>query len=145
MLYEMATGRRPFEGSVVGRARLGDPARTRRAPLSEIEVRSCRRDLTRIIRRCLEKDPRQRVQTARDVGNELRDIAARGAASAGRSGPGIASEAAADSGAGRADEGFWVAVLPFKYHGANAGCSRLWPRACPRRSSPASRASRTSG
>lgn len=32
-------------------------------------------DLARIIRRCLEKDPRYRVQTARDVTNEFRDLA----------------------------------------------------------------------
>src|SRR5258708_19859976 len=32
-------------------------------------------DLARIIRRCLEKDPSHRVQTARDVSNEFRDLA----------------------------------------------------------------------
>ena len=32
-----------------------------------------------------------------------------------------------DSGAARADEGFWVAVLPFKYGGADAP-SRPWPK-----------------
>ena len=30
-----------------------------------------------------------------------------------------------DSGAARADEGFWVAVLPFKYGGANADLTAL--------------------
>jgi serine/threonine protein kinase len=34
-----------------------------------------RSDLARIVRRCLEKDPRHRVQTARDVSNEFRDLA----------------------------------------------------------------------
>ena len=29
-----------------------------------------------------------------------------------------------ESGAARADEGFWVAVLPFKYSGANADSPR---------------------
>jgi len=33
--------------------------------------------------------------------------------------------AAADSGAARADAGFWVAVLPFKYTGANADLTAL--------------------
>ena len=33
-----------------------------------------------------------------------------------------------DSGAARADEGFWVAVLPFKYGGTDASSSRLWRR-----------------
>ena len=31
--------------------------------------------------------------------------------------PGRISAAAIDSGVARADEGFWVAVLPFKYRG----------------------------
>ena len=40
---------------------------------------------------------------------------------------GSACRGAADSGAARADEGFWVAVLPFKYSGANQN-SRPWPK-----------------
>jgi serine/threonine protein kinase len=52
------------------------------------------------------------------------------------------SKAAADSGAARAEEGFWVAVLPFKYSGANADLT-AWPRRCPKKSSRACRASRT--
>ena len=35
------------------------------------------------------------------------------------------SKAAADSGAARAEEGFWVAVLPFKYSGGNADLTAL--------------------
>ena len=38
----------------------------------------------------------------------------------GRDGPAADRAASADSGAARADEGFWVAVLPFKYGGADA-------------------------
>ena len=57
--------------------------------------------------------------------------------------PDLARSAAADSGVARAEEGFWVAVLPFKYSGATP-ISRLWPTGFPRTSSPACRASPTS-
>src|ERR1700681_621155 len=81
-------------------------------------------DLARIIRRCLEKDRQHRVQTARDVVNELRDLARQ------------ASQTAADGDSSRAftrdpsgtiptEDGFWVAVLPFKYSGANADLTAL--------------------
>ena len=36
-----------------------------------------------------------------------------------------AASSAADSGAARADEGFWVAVLPFKYSGGSADLTAL--------------------
>src|SRR5438105_15284091 len=35
------------------------------------------------------------------------------------------SEAKTETGAARAEEGFWVAVLPFKYGGGNAGLTAL--------------------
>jgi TolB-like protein len=39
--------------------------------------------------------------------------------------PDLARSAAVDSGVARAEEGFWVAVLPFKYSGANADLKAL--------------------
>ena len=39
--------------------------------------------------------------------------------------PDLARSSAADSGAARAEEGFWVAVLPFKYSGGNADLTAL--------------------
>jgi Tol biopolymer transport system component len=73
VLYEMATGRRPFAGETAARlissilrddpASLGD----RRPELPG--------DLDRVLRRCLEKDPERRFQTAQDVGNELQALA----------------------------------------------------------------------
>src|ERR1700736_1764414 len=73
VLHEMATGRRPFEGT--SSAELAS-AILRDTPPSVTDVRSdLPSDLARIIRRCLEKDPRHRVQTARDVSNEFRDLA----------------------------------------------------------------------
>ena len=73
VLHEMATGRRPFEGS--SSAELVS-AILRDTPPSVTELRpNLPGDLARIVRRCLEKDPRHRLQTARDVSNEFRDLA----------------------------------------------------------------------
>ena len=40
-------------------------------------------------------------------------------------GPDLARSSAADSGVARAEEGFWVAVLPFEYSGSNADLTAL--------------------
>jgi TolB-like protein/Tfp pilus assembly protein PilF len=130
VLHEMATGRRPFEGTssaelISSIMRDNPPPVTDMRP--ELPV-----DLARIIRRCLEKDPRHRVQTARDVSNEFRDLA-RTTAPAPVSTSAAHARVAAHSGAGQAtgreavreDEGFWVAVLPFKFKGSAPGLDAL--------------------
>jgi TolB-like protein/cytochrome c-type biogenesis protein CcmH/NrfG len=124
MLHEMATGRRPFEGT--SSAELVSSI-LRDTPPSVTDVRpDLPSDLARIVRRCLEKDPRHRLQTARDVSNEFRDLARQ---SSQKVTPAKTSTprtvAAPDSGSVRADEGFWVAVLPFKYSGGNADLAAL--------------------
>jgi serine/threonine-protein kinase len=111
VLHEMATGNRPFEA--ISSAELVSSILRDNPPLVT-DVRSdLPDDLARVIRRCLEKDPRHRVQTARDVSNEFRDLSRQEkrpvAIPVSSSRP-----AATDSGATRSDEGFWVAVLPFK-------------------------------
>src|SRR5580704_12335801 len=123
VLHELATGRRPFEGS-------SSPELVssilRDTPLPVTDARpDLPVDLARVIRRCLEKDPRYRMQTARDVSNEFRDLAR--IASHSLPVPPSASRAPAtsDSGAARIEEGFWVAVLPFKYSGGNADLAAL--------------------
>jgi serine/threonine protein kinase/tetratricopeptide (TPR) repeat protein len=69
LLYELATGRRPFVGASaidISSAILRDlppPPRSVRGDLPP--------DLDRIIGRCLEKDPERRAQSAKDVRNEL--------------------------------------------------------------------------
>ena len=73
LLHEMATGRRPFGGN--SSAELVS-AILRDTPPSVTDVRpDLPSDLARIVRRCLEKDPRYRMQTARDVSNEFRELA----------------------------------------------------------------------
>src|ERR1039458_557110 len=136
MLHEMATGKRPFAGN--SSAELIS-AILRDTPPSVCEIRSdLPGDLARIVRRCLEKDPRYRIQTARDVSNEFRDLARQ---SPHKAAPQIPAQAAAsspapnpdtlsrtvpptDSNAARA-EGFWVAVLPFKSQGSSAEIAAL--------------------
>ena len=72
LLYEMATGRRPFRGDSapgVISAVLRDtppPVSARRPGWPP--------ELSRLIRRCLEKDPDRRLQTAKDLRNELEDL-----------------------------------------------------------------------
>src|SRR5580704_6228532 len=107
LLHEMATGRRPFEGS--SSAELVS-AILRDTPPSVTDIRpDLPNDLARIIRRCLEKDPRHRLQTARDVSNEIRDLARADARSAPASTSSARAGVVTDSVAARADEGFWVA------------------------------------
>jgi serine/threonine protein kinase len=72
MLYEMATGRRPFRGESkveVASSILRDTPE----PLGRVRA-SLPPDLERIVSRCLEKDPRERIQSALDVNNELRRL-----------------------------------------------------------------------
>ena len=75
LLYQMASGERPFAGA--SSAELAS-AILRDTPPLVTELRGdLPADLARLIRRCLEKDPGQRIQTARDVANECRDLSRR--------------------------------------------------------------------
>src|SRR5262249_44188587 len=112
VLHEMATGRRPFVGS--SSAELISSI-LRDTPPSVTEARpELSSDLAHVIRRCLEKDPHFRVQTARDVSNEFRDLVRT------TKGPTRLSTSLI-----RADEGFWMAVLPFKYTESSADLKAL--------------------
>ncbi len=122
ILYEMASGRRPFEGASsaeLASAILRDTPR----PLSKFRA-DLPEELGLLIQRCLKKDPQDRFPSARDVRDALRGVTA--------SAPSIRTATAAphpvaegNSGAAHAEEGFWVAVLPFKYNGANADLTAL--------------------
>jgi serine/threonine protein kinase/tetratricopeptide (TPR) repeat protein len=72
VLYELATGRRPFGGSTPAEM-ISSILRDAPRPVTE-----CRRDapphLARIIDCCLQKNPEARFQTAREVRNELRAL-----------------------------------------------------------------------
>ena len=124
LLYEMASGSRPFTGD--SSAELAS-AILRDDPPPLGDVRSdLPPDLARIVRRCLEKDPRHRLQTARDVGNDLRDLARQAAPRRGPTTPPASrTVAASDSGASRADERIRVVVSPFTFSGGNADVKAL--------------------
>jgi TolB-like protein/Tfp pilus assembly protein PilF len=142
LLYEMAIGERPFQGK-------SSPALMssilKDVPRPVVELRSdLPRHLGRIIGRCLEKNRRGRYQTARDVFNELKalqreSLPLTGAVvtSAPRTGdsPTLDFQPSSDplgtdgvsssSETYRQDEGFWVAVLPFKHPGDDADLTAL--------------------
>jgi Tol biopolymer transport system component len=72
MLYEMATGEPPFGGDTfadVASSILKDD------PVSVTERKAdLPRDLAKLIRHCLEKEPRKRLQTTLDLANELEEL-----------------------------------------------------------------------
>jgi len=117
LLYEMATGRRPFQGR--SSAELAS-AILRDAPPALEEARTDLPDgLRRVVARCLQKEPRDRFPTAREAADALRDL---------RGGPSSltptltraesrAPSATPSTGARKKEEGFWVAVLPFTHRG----------------------------
>ncbi len=111
----MLTGDRPFKGASAVDI-LSSILRDWPSPVTEL-----RADLPphvgRILRRCLAKDPHDRYQTSRDVFNELRDLQAETSASAAAPSAPAATPTRGVSGQVRADEGLWVAVLPFKSSG----------------------------
>ena len=72
ILYELATGRRPFQGEStvdISSAIVRDTPE----PLSRARA-DLPGDLVRVVSRCLEKNPRERIQSALDVSNELRRL-----------------------------------------------------------------------
>jgi serine/threonine protein kinase/Tol biopolymer transport system component len=72
MLYEMAVGDRPFKGETQVSV-LSSILRDNPPSVSDLK-RELPRDLGRIIRRCLAKDPEDRYQTAKDLRNDLRGL-----------------------------------------------------------------------
>ena len=131
ILYEMATGARPFQGrssAELASAILRDPPR----PLTEVRS-DLPTGLNRAIGRCLEKSTDDRFQTAQELCDALRGGGAprlqaepptTGEALTTRS-PTSRTATGVDSGAARSEEGFWVAVLPLKYKGTDTDVAEL--------------------
>jgi serine/threonine protein kinase len=72
LVYEMATGRRPFEGTS-SIATASSILRDTPPPITEIKA-NLPRHFARIIETCLEKDPEQRYQSAKDLRNALQAL-----------------------------------------------------------------------
>jgi eukaryotic-like serine/threonine-protein kinase len=123
LLYEMATGRRPFQGR--SSAELAS-AILRDAPPALEDSRSDLPDgLRQVISRCLQKRPDDRFPTVREAAEALRAL---------RSGPSSLTPtltearsptAPPSTGARRKEEGFWVAVLPFTHRGSDPAVEAL--------------------
>jgi TolB-like protein/Flp pilus assembly protein TadD len=72
VLYEMATGTRPFRGATTLDV-LSSVLRDEPASATDLRP-DLPPGLSRILRRCLTKDPERRVQSAKDVRNDLEDL-----------------------------------------------------------------------
>ena len=123
----MVTGERPFQGATAVDM---ISSILRDTPPSVTDLRAdVPPHLARVLRRCLEKEPRDRYQTSRDVYNELRELRAETSSRPSRRrrrGPqSDGTRVRRPPGRVRADEGFWVAVLPFKARGADADVQAL--------------------
>jgi TolB-like protein/Tfp pilus assembly protein PilF len=126
MLYEMSTGRPPF--AATSSAELASAILRDIPPPVTVVRANLPAGLARIIQHCLEKNAAERFQSARDVRNELRSVNTvnfemlpLGTLSTSGSRPATKP----DSGAARAEGGFWVAVLPFKYSGSRVDLTAL--------------------
>ena len=106
MLYEMASGRRPFQGN--SSAELISSILRDTPPVITDLREDLPRDLARLIRRCLEKDTRERLQSARDLHNELKGLRAETSLASSAPSPRSEAEAGArpPSGPIRTEEGF---------------------------------------
>lgn len=128
LFYEMLTGMRPFGGDSSPQlmsAILRDtpPAVSdRRSDLPE--------SIVRVVERLLEKRPEDRVQTARDVFNELRHLRKTIESGTARrpdtGAPTAPQRSTPSSGARRRDARWkWIAVLPFTCRAEDEECSAL--------------------
>ena len=70
MLYEMATGRRPFDGDTSA-SLMSSIMKDHPRPIGELRF-DMPEGVTHLVRRCLEKHPRDRVQSTQEVLIELR-------------------------------------------------------------------------
>ena len=72
ILYELATGERPFLGDT-SLSVLSSILRDTPRPVTELNP-SLPRDVGRIVRHCLAKDPEQRYQSGKDLHHDLEDL-----------------------------------------------------------------------
>jgi TolB-like protein/Tfp pilus assembly protein PilF len=121
VLYQMTSGRRPFDGA--SSIELAS-AILRDTPPLVTDVRGdVPAGLAQLIHRCLEKDPRQRIQSAREAADACRDLARQSASSGGV--PTVGAPSGASKTGLAADEGFWILVRPFKHSGTNPDLAEL--------------------
>lgn len=140
LLYEMLSGRTPFRGETAS----DTLANILHREPDALNIGTVPDDLARIIETMLAKEMESRYRTIADVASDLKKLqrriefdsemqqtSLRGApleteskVTATTSLPETAHKSV-DSAAARSDEGFWVAVLPFKYRGSSAELEEL--------------------
>ncbi len=108
VLYEMATGRRPFTGDTSA-ALVSSILRDSPPTVTEINE-SLPRHLARIIQHCLEKDLDARYQSAKDVCNELRSLRREVDSGEVTTGSGSTPISAAPKSTGPGRYGLWAAA-----------------------------------
>jgi TolB-like protein/Tfp pilus assembly protein PilF len=110
IVYELATGNRPFDGDSQA-ALMSCILRDDPAALADARP-DLPRHFGRILTRCLQKDPRDRFQSARSIHNELKSLRTEST--------GAADDAAsAVTGRGVRYERPWIAVVDFKVSGVS--------------------------
>ena len=123
VLFEAMTGQKAF----AGKDALDSLHKIVHAPTPQVKdvSRVVPVALQRVIGRCLAKDPARRYQSIKDVAIEIDDLRQELKGLTGPFSSDQPSVGVTPSGASRADEGFWVAVLPFKHRGAHADLEAL--------------------
>ncbi|HVG36314.1 MAG TPA: serine/threonine-protein kinase, partial [Thermoplasmata archaeon] len=112
ILYELLSGKKAFQRDTNAET-MAAIMRDEPPELSE-SGRNSSPALDRLVKHCLEKNRDHRFQSARDIAFNLLE----------QSSPTVPS-GAREIARPAASEGFWVAVLPFKYGGANADLAAL--------------------
>ena len=117
MFHEMLTGSRPFTGESSPQLM---SSILRDVPVSASDIRTEVPDaLARLIHRCLEKRPDDRVQTARDIYNELRHVQKQLESGLSR------RKFDSTSAPATVAESLWIAVLPFTTRTSDADSQAL--------------------
>ena len=123
LLFEATTRQMAFEGKDA----LDSLHKIVYAPTPQVKdvTRVAPELLQRVIGRCLAKDPAERYQSMKDLTVEVDVLRQELKSVTGHFPSERPSVGLTPSGASRADEGFWVAVLPFKHRGAHADLEAL--------------------
>jgi TolB-like protein/Tfp pilus assembly protein PilF len=121
VMYEMATGSRPFQGATAVSLMLSILKDHPKA-ISEIRV-DVPEGIAQLIERCLEKNPRDRVQTAQEILIELR--AYRRVWESGSSSSSTRSRMSSAVAAPTGESRFRIAVLPFQSRTTNSDAEAL--------------------
>ncbi len=114
ILHEMTTGSRPFQGATSAELAAAI-LRDNPSPVTDSRT-GLPSELANLIQQCLAKDTGERFQSAKLLAKAIQHARAQLAS-------GVSSVKTVALTA--SEEGFWIAVLPFKYRGANAELEAL--------------------